>query len=187
MIEIINFVNFILEMRNEIVIQLEFSRFKARRIGFIVLSASSPETSPPFLSFFFFLYQYISIFRCRRIALLSRSWRYFIRRYVKRAIKELKWYVGLGQTLISYVHAQQIAMFSYLTGSLDYALSNRIFIPERITRSVVEYITANSHKKFIFRTIFLSFSLFGNLTMHAGRREYFVLCMDQMESYAIFW
>lgn len=99
----------------------------------------------------------------------------------------MKWYVGLGQTLISYVHAQQIAMFSYLTGSLDYALSNRIFIPERITRSVVEYITANSHKKFIFRTIFLSFSLFGNLTMHAGRREYFVLCMDQMESYAIFW
>lgn len=78
-------------------------------------------------------------------------------------------------------------MFSYLTGSLDYALSNRIFIPARITRSVVEYITANSHKKFIFRTIFLSFSLFGNLTMHAGRREYFVLCMDQMESYAIFW
>lgn len=56
MIEIINFVNFILEMRNEIVIQLEFSRFKARRIGFIVLSASSPETSPPFLSFFFFFY-----------------------------------------------------------------------------------------------------------------------------------
>lgn len=185
MIEIINFVNFILEMRNEIVIQLEFSRFKARRIGFIVLSARN--LSPfPFL-FFFFLYQYISIFRCRRIALLSRSWRYFIRRYVKRAIKELKWYVGLGQTLISYVHAQQIAMFSYLTGSLDYALSNRIFIPARITRSVVEYITANSHKKFIFRTIFLSFSLFGNLTMHAGRREYFVLCMDQMESYAIFW
>lgn len=39
------------------------------------------------------------------------------------------------------VHAQQIAMFSYLTGSLDYALSNRIFILyERITfRSGIYY------------------------------------------------
>lgn len=55
------------------------------------------------------------------------------------------------------VHAQQIAMFSYLTGSLDYTLSNRIFILyERITRFVAEYIMANSHKKFIFRTIFFS-------------------------------
>lgn len=66
------------------------------------------------------------------------------------------------------VHAQQIAMFSYLTGSLDYALSNPIFILERVTRFVVEYITANSHKKFIFRTIyFFSFFLFENLPMRA--------------------
>lgn len=38
------------------------------------------------------------------------------------------------------MHAQEIAMFSYLTGSLDYALSNRIFISERIMRFVAEYI-----------------------------------------------
>lgn len=79
MIEIINFVNFILEMRNEIVIQLEFSRFKARRIGFIVLSASSPETSPPFLSFFFFyinIYQYsaaVGLRYCREAGDISSA------------------------------------------------------------------------------------------------------------------
>lgn len=73
------------------------------------------------------------------------------------------------------VHAQQIAMFSYLTGSLDYALSNRIFILyERITRFVAEYIMANSHKKFYFYfsyhiflcsfSFFLSFFLLENFT-----------------------
>lgn len=82
----------------------------ARRIGVIVRERPS---SPPLLSFSC-LYQYISIFRCRRIAVLSRSWRYFICRYVKRAIKEL---VGLVPNF-DIVHAQQIAMFSYLTGSL---------------------------------------------------------------------
>lgn len=69
------------------------------------------------------------------------------------------------------VHAQQIAMFSYLTGSLDYALSNPIFILERVTRFVVEYIMANSHKKFIFRTIyFFSFFLFENLRARSSTR-----------------
>lgn len=77
MIEIINFVNFILEMRNEIVIQLEFSRFKARRIGFIVLSARN--LSPfPFLFFFFYIniYQYsaaVGLRYCREAGDISSA------------------------------------------------------------------------------------------------------------------
>lgn len=38
------------------------------------------------------------------------------------------------------MHRQEIAMFSYLTGSLDYAFSNRIFILGCIMRFVAEYI-----------------------------------------------
>lgn len=91
MIEIINFINLYSRDHRMCVIQRRFT-FSPEEL------ALSFGRDPPLLSFSC-LYQYISIFRCRRIAVLSRSWRYFIRRYVKRAIKEL---VGLVyQTLIS--------------------------------------------------------------------------------------
>lgn len=109
--------------------------------------------------------QNISIFRGRRTSLLlTVSLRYFIP-CIKRAIKELEWNVRRFGWSFDIVHRQEIAMFSYLTGSLDYAFSNHIFILGCIMRFVAEYIMQSGvHRPLVkdlsFVGVFSSFCFF---------------------------
>lgn len=109
--------------------------------------------------------QNISIFRGRRTSLLPTvSLRYFIP-CIKRAIKELEWNVRRFGWSFDIVHRQEIAMFSYLTGSLDYAFSNHIFILGCIMRFVAEYIMQSGvHRPLVkdlsFVDVFSSFCFF---------------------------